>query len=104
MKKILLTPYPGYVLVARNKAEFLRGYKKHTRQDCTFPVGRGVTSRMALNRGQLFLVYATDLPSLVHEFSHVVLDLFGYVNADPRESNGEPFAYMMSHLMEEYHK
>lgn len=103
-KKILLRPYAGYVLIAKTKKEFLQLFKKHEGHDCTFPIGQGVTSRMPLKRGQLFIIYAKDNPSLMHEFCHVLLDLFEYIQANPTGCNGEPFAYMMSYLVEEARK
>ena len=101
MKKIMLTPYAGYVLLARSEAEFKRLYQRELKEPCAHAVGRGVTVRTALKSGYAFIVYAKDTPALAHEFGHVLLDLWKYIGAAPQEGNGEPFCYMMSHLMEQ---
>lgn len=96
MKKIHLTPYPGFVIVTRTRAEHAREFKKMFGYACDEKIRSGLTTHTAGNYD--FLVYAKDTPSLVHELSHVVLDLFQYIRSEPVEGNGEPFAYLMGYL------
>ena len=48
-----------------------------------------------------YLIWAKNRNSLVHELSHVVLDLFEITGIDPRGCQGEPFCYMLCHLLGE---
>ena len=105
MKKILLTPYYTYLTLTRSQPEFLRAYRRLTKQDYGTPMHHavyGLTITMtSKGAADSYLVYAKSVSDLAHEFAHVILKLFQEINSDPREGGGEPFAYMMSHLMEE---
>ncbi|MDZ4341707.1 MAG: hypothetical protein U1E51_04630, partial [Candidatus Binatia bacterium] len=48
-----------------------------------------------------YLVWASSRLVLVHEFSHAVLQLFDHTGIDPCEAGGEPFAYLLEHLLAE---
>lgn len=39
---------------------------------------------------------------LAHECGHVVLEILGYVGADPRQANGEPFCYTLQRMLETF--
>jgi hypothetical protein len=46
-----------------------------------------------------FLVWGENSAYLAHELAHVILFMFERCSIDPRESNGEPFCYMLSQLL-----
>ena len=100
MKTIPLTPYSGYVVVTRTIEEHARQFKKMFGHDCPEAVIRGGLATHHATE-PIFLVYARDVASLVHELGHVVLDTFVFIRSDPTEGNGEPFAYLLGHLFAE---
>jgi hypothetical protein len=99
VKKILLTPYPGCVVVVRTRREHDRQYRRMFGKSYTGDAKLGLTTHRP---GECeFLVFARSASSLAHEFGHVLLDLFEHIKSNPIEGNGEPFCYMLSHLMDE---
>jgi hypothetical protein len=49
--------------------------------------------------GNLAMYVGDNDPStLVHECTHAVLFILGYVGIDPASSNGEPMAYLMDNM------
>ena len=103
MKKIPLTPYPGQVLYCKNKAEFLVQFAKIAERPYDGGDNEGTTASI-MKRGlpnPTFLIHAKNVPTRAHELSHAILTLFEHVGIDPCEGDGEPFCYMMSHLMEQ---
>ena len=100
MKKISLAPYPGTVIVTRDKAEYERLHLKLFGEHDT--VHHGVQGRTAFptrkSNGH-YLVYAGPVKTLAHEFAHVCLEVFSVIAEDPRAGNQEPFCYLMGHLM-----
>jgi hypothetical protein len=104
MKEISLKPYPGRVLFCREKAEFERAYKRITGKPHTIEAGvAGRTQEFLANRHKpwTFLVWAPRSDIMAHEFSHVVLQVFHHIDSDPRDGHGEPFCYLLGHLMKE---
>lgn len=101
MKKILLTPYYSFVLLTRTVPELKRAYRRIAKKplemsDNTF----GITISLSRKRNvDAYLVYAHSTSDLAHEFAHVILRLFKEIGLDPTEGNGEPFCYLLSHLM-----
>jgi hypothetical protein len=47
----------------------------------------------------VWLVWASEIAYLAHEFSHVLLQTFCTIGHDPTTGDGEPFCYMLSQLM-----
>jgi hypothetical protein len=45
-----------------------------------------------------YLIYMNMLYSCVHELSHLCLDIFNSIGADPSECNGEPYCYLIGNL------
>ena len=107
MKTILLTPYPGRVILCKTLAELGRAYRAHTGDKCPEKWalepcdGRTITLAHHSAQTPRYLVYGKNAPSLAHEFGHVLLEHFEYIGSNPAEGNGEPFCYAMSHLMHE---
>ena len=101
MKRIPLTPYPGTLLLAESLSEFKHEFKRRTGGEADVEVGTvGRTQELVAHNGaRAYLVFATGVPTLVHELSHVVLNLFEYINVDPRDGRGEPFCYLLDHLV-----
>lgn len=100
MKKIMLTPYPGWIVLAKDVKEFEREYKRRTGLACTVP--SDVTGRCqplsAPGYSDIYLVFAKNRFALIHELSHVVLKLFEHIGLDPRREGEEAFCYLIEHL------
>ena len=112
MKRILLTPYPGVVHVTRNLSDYQRVHKRLTgRADGSMHesmVGR-MTPLERKGCARQYLVLARNecgrgASTLAHELSHVVFNLFELVGIDPAACQGEPFCYMLGHLIDEARK
>ena len=103
MKKILLTPYYSHVIVTRTPAEAKRTYRRLYKKDLHIAHNTyGLTVTLG-SKGHVnaYFVYARSTSDLAHEFGHVLLRLFKEIGSDPTEGSGEPFCYMLSHLMGE---
>lgn len=104
MKKILLTPYNSHVIVTRTRPELERVYRRLTKKKLENAPhnAHGLTYTLE-HKGctDVYLVYAKSTSDLAHEFGHVILNLFKEIGCNPTEGNGEPFCYMLSHLMDE---
>ena len=110
MKKLTLRPYPGEILLYDNFEAFQRRYKSmnggHSHVHDKREIWGTTVPIMHEGCAPTFLVYARkNWPAtLAHELSHVILHTFGIVGIDPRAAEGEPFCYMLSHLIEEARK
>lgn len=103
MKTLSMAPYPAVILLTDDRKEFYRVYKRMTGYAYNGGHAQGTMCRMEKpdsDKKYVFLVHAKGTPTLAHEFSHAILDVFDIAGIDPISANGEPFAYMMSHLME----
>jgi len=103
MKKILLTPYHSHVVVTRSVAEAKRVYKRITKKYLELAHNTYGVSIELERKGfaNTYFVFARSTSDLAHEFGHVLLWLFKKIGSDPAEGGGEPFCYMLSHLMDE---
>ena len=105
MKRIPLSPYPGQLIVAKDWAEFREIFKEYTFDECDHGRADGTTIKLMSKQGTThYLVHAkreSSRSTLAHELGHVVLFLFKDVGIDPADGGGEPFCYLLSHLMEE---
>lgn len=105
MRRLSLRPYHGQVWVCETPDELRKAYKRKTKQEYTDRIDREGGRYILLDSGTLgsriWLIYASDPPSLAHEIAHVLLHTFNVIGHDPTEGDGEPFCYMLSQLMEE---
>lgn len=102
-KQVLIQPYGYWLTVFSDWGEYSKEVKKRTGKalnDKEKPAGK--THFLARNGERLLLVYAQDDATLAHELTHVILMIFEEIGSDPRESNGEPAAYLMSYLWGEF--
>jgi glycine/D-amino acid oxidase-like deaminating enzyme len=101
LKELPLRPYPGYVLVTRNRKAFERASLE------LFGIeDRNTGTQNGRFRGGscwyhpfTYLVWYSTPETLAHELSHVILDIFEVIGADPRCGGGEPFCYLLSQLI-----
>ena len=101
LKKLALRPYPGYILVTKNRKAFERASLE------LFGIeDRDNGTQKGRFRGGscwyhpfTYLVWYSTPETLAHELAHVVLDIFETVGIDPVSGNGEPFCYMLSQLI-----
>lgn len=103
MKRLSLRPYSGNLYFAKTKSMYEKGHKKLFKTEdllnCTqsgrFSGGKGDDGMWT------YIIWAKDMPNIVHELSHVLLHLFQRIDVDPREANGEPFCYLIGQLMQD---
>lgn len=106
MKELSLRPYTGRLFVVNSQKEYesahIKLFKTPDVLSCAnegrFSGGEGKDGNWT------YLVYADKPSILAHEVSHVILHVFDRVGIDPREANGEPFCYMLAHLLSEARK
>ena len=99
-KKLSLRPYPGVVVVCKDRAEFIRQcWKSFEIHECPSEQTQGRMRVDFSGPHPVFVLFASAPAYLAHELGHVVLCLFEHIGADPREANGEPFCYLLSQLM-----
>lgn len=103
MKEVSLRPYNGRLFVAATKKEYedqhVMLFKEADVLSCAQD-GR-MTGGEGKDGNWTYLIWAKRPAHLAHEISHVVLHVFDRCGIDPREANGEPFCYMLQHLMVE---
>ena len=110
MKRLTLRPYPGEILLYDNFEAFQRKYKSanngHSHIKDKREIWGTTVPLMRVGHAPTFLVYCQrgKPATLAHEFSHVILHVFEIVGMDPRTSEGEPFCYMLSSLLQEARK
>lgn len=102
MRRLYLRPYPGVILLCKNRGEYKKwsAWCNDGKPDDISPSAQG---RMCLhkykNNMPHFTVWATDSARLAHEFSHCILMTFSDCGIDPIAANGEPFCYLLSQLL-----
>lgn len=105
MKELSLRPYFGSVRVCKTVAEYQRNHLVWMgERDGGISQGDGKAGRFSMRLGPFpprFIVWGKDTPALVHELSHVVLEVFEIAGIDPRKAEGEPFCYMLQALTAE---
>ena len=100
--ELSLAPYPGRVFIVLTRAAYEKKHKSLFGCEDklnSFQMGR-FTGHRPDGGVWTYLVWAKDQSSLVHELSHVVLEVFDSAGIDPRGCGGEPFCYMLSHLLD----
>ena len=100
LKELPLRPYPGFILVTRNRKAFVRAAKElfDEAEDLTGKCGR---FRMGPSWYHPFtaVVWYSSPETLAHELAHVIFAIFDHVGIDPRDGREEPFCYMLSQLI-----
>lgn len=101
MRELSLRPYHGRLFVAYSRKEYEAQHVKLFKtpdvltcaQNGRFDGGEGRDGMWT------YLIWASKPHYLAHEIAHCVLHVFQRCGMDPRESNGEPFCYMLSQLL-----
>lgn len=101
MKELSLRPYNGRLFVAKSRKDYEKAHSKLFKtpdvltcaQEGRFSGGEGCDGVWT------YLVWGNATHTLAHELAHVVLHVFERCGIDPREAGGEPFCYMLSHLV-----
>jgi hypothetical protein len=100
LKELPLRPYPGCVLVTKNRKAFEQAAKELFDRDEQL---RGKCGRFLGGHSwyhpHTYLVWFTTPETLAHELAHVILDIFETVGVDAHCGGGEPFCYMLSQLI-----
>lgn len=108
MNKILLRPYHGQVWYCHTWDELHKAFKRLTGKDYEYEDdpngGRYIGLSNDTIDGNVWVVYGKQPEILAHEMSHVLLHVFNEIGHDPRHGDGEPFCYMLTHLMTEASK
>ncbi len=101
MIELSLRPYHGRLFFCRTQRDYLAAHKKlFATPDVLTCATEGKFSGGEGKDGMwTYLVWAEKHHTLAHELSHAVLHVFERCGMDPRESNGEPFCYLLSQLI-----
>lgn len=106
MINISLRPYVGEIHLHASLKSLHKEYRELTGEKYPYsddPNG-GCFVLCENKAGRVYLVWAATPHALAHEMAHVCLITFDLIGADPRESNGEPFCYLLSQLLIEAKK
>jgi hypothetical protein len=103
MKKLSLRPYHGSIWLCESWDELHKTYKRLTKKSCPYEAMESGGQYVLIEGDNLvdrvWLVWASEVSYLAHEFSHVLLKTFNTIGHDPTEGDGEPFCYMLSQLL-----
>lgn len=99
MKHIRLAPYAAHLYLSTDLAEFTRIVEKKSGYTVGTPAGMSWHDA----RGNFYVgIFDTDracsIGTLVHELSHVMLDLCCHIGYNP-STQQEPFCYMMDYML-----
>ena len=97
---ISLAPYCGRLIVAKDVHAYERVYNRlsgSTRKIDQTQCGECSSHVDAKGRFRL-VIYAINMPSLIHELSHGVFFLFDHCGVEASNTHTEPFCYMIDHL------
>ena len=102
-REATLGPYPGRVVLCSSRKAFLAVYELEGAEvycSETPPITElgGCMVHVRDPQNWTYIVWAQDQECLVHELSHVVLEVFKHIGADPRGCSGEPFCYLLQSL------
>jgi hypothetical protein len=104
MISISLKPYHGEIRLCKTVGRFKAEYKALSGEVCPYGVKKddGLYVKMACaGEPVVWLISAGNIKVAAHEFAHVLLHVFNDIGHDPRQGDGEPFCYMLSHLLDE---
>ena len=100
LKILPLRPYPGYVIVTRNRKAYERAAKE------LFGVEDKIINQYGRFQGgstwwhpYTYVLWYSSPETLAHELAHVIFAIFDTVGIDPRAGGEEPFCYMLSQLI-----
>lgn len=101
MKELSLRPYNGRLFFVKTRKQYESAHGKlFKRQDVLSCAQQGrFTGGEGRDGMWTYLVFADKPHTLAHEMAHAVLHLFERIGVDPRDSNGEPFCYLLSQLI-----
>ena len=103
MKTLSLRPYPRTVLVCESREEFKKAHfrvfknDEHGLKDSNR--GRMVGLYNDKNRTVVYLVFFEDVPSLVHELTHVVFSVLETASIPINGATDEAFCYLLQQLV-----
>lgn len=102
MKKIEIPLYGGTIQYTTSRKQFAKACAK-LEEECDLDEYHGITIITATTKGRLYLVGVFDKTpvTLAHEIAHVCFAALACVGVDARDSTGEAFCYLHSHLMRE---
>lgn len=104
MKRLSLKPYPGEIILTRTEEEHAKYYKEYAGREFNEELRKGCSTKISFDdHDTVWVVYwKKDYGTLAHELGHVLLDLFtDVIQSNPADGNGEPFCYMLSHLIDQ---
>jgi len=104
LKELSITPYPGRAFLAKSRKDFLKAYSALFNQKCDLEDGTDgycAYGQHSKDGSVIYLLWAQGMktPILAHELSHLIFMIFERVGIAPLSSGGEPFCYMMTHLL-----
>ncbi len=98
--EISLRPYPGRLFVAPDRKAYLAAYSELFGGSDVLDYQKGRFYGQMDKKGLwTYLIFADDRHTMVHEVTHLLLDVFERCGIDPRAGNGEPFCYMLSQIL-----
>lgn len=102
MRKIEIPLYGGELRITTSRRKLNKACEKLD-EDPIADDYHGVTVITSNEEGRLYLVGVFDKTptTLAHEIAHVCFAVLGYVGVDARDSMGEAFCYLHTHLMRE---
>ena len=107
-KELSLRPYTGKLWVAKNVDDYHKTqrklFKEHDPDKLTGAEGGRFFAGAGKDDCWTYLVWADNMPYMVHELAHVLFHVFERCGIDPRDSGGEGFCYMLHTLVEEVQK
>lgn len=104
VKEFSIKPYNGRLFIAKTKKSYEKAHKTYFNE--SHSVSCNVEGQFyggcCKDGFWTYLLWADNDAAMAHELSHAILHIFERVGIDPRESNGEPFCYLLQYLFTEY--
>lgn len=97
-----LYPYKRLCFITNSKDEFrLKGIEEGVPEGDAV-IDDGVTGRCMFNdawKSCSFIVYASSIPTLVHELSHAIFFLFDAIELPTGDGSREAFCYLLEYCI-----
>lgn len=107
-KELSLRPYTGKLWIAKNLKDYHKTHRKLFKELDPDKLTGAEGGRFFAGAGKddywTYLIWADNMPYMVHELTHVLFHVFERCGIDPRDSAGEGFCYMLHTLVEEAEK